>query len=120
MKCLLLFQPQWIPFNPHMAGPAINIIKNHGHDVRLHDLNASFYNNILTPNFLFNAVKAAFDDFEKNAHHVFKRCPEESRLNHLPQAFPIGMQVWGKARIGNEPDYLVINTLAFRAHVHVG
>ena len=88
MKCLLLFPPQWIPFNPHLAGPAIHsIIQNHGHDVRLLDLNAEFYNTVLTETFLFNAVKSAFSDFDTNARPVFEACPEKSKLSGHPQDF---------------------------------
>ena len=88
MKCLLLFPPQWIPFNPHLAGPAIHsIIQNHGHDVRLRDLNAEFYNTVLTQTFLFNAVKSAFSDFDTNARPVFELCPEKSQLSGHPQDF---------------------------------
>jgi anaerobic magnesium-protoporphyrin IX monomethyl ester cyclase len=90
MKCLLLFPPQWIPFNPHLAGPAIHsILKNNGHDVRLHDLNAEFYNMVLTPKFLYEAVKAAFADFEANAQNVFQACPDKADLKSHPQEFQL-------------------------------
>lgn len=88
MKCLLLFPPQWIPFNPHLAGPAIHsIIKNNDHNARLRDLNAEFYNTVLTPKFLFEAVKTAFADFDANARQVLQLCPDRSRLREHPQAF---------------------------------
>jgi radical SAM superfamily enzyme YgiQ (UPF0313 family) len=88
MRCLLLFPPQWIPFNPHLAGPVIHsIIKNHGHEVRLRDLNASFYNTVLTPEFLYTSVQSAFADFEVNASNLFAQCPDRAKLKHQPQSF---------------------------------
>lgn len=88
MRCLVLFPPQWIPFSPHLAGPVIHsIIKNSGHEVKLLDLNAEFYNTVLTPQFLFSAVKSAFSDFESNAAKLFQECPDEAHLKNHPQDF---------------------------------
>ncbi|MEN6318666.1 MAG: radical SAM protein [Syntrophaceae bacterium] len=90
MKCLLLFAPQWIPFNPHLAGPAIHsILKNNGHDVRLRDLNIEFYNRVLTPAFLFDTIKNAFADYEQNAPHVLGACPDPGNLKNYPAEFQI-------------------------------
>lgn len=88
MRCLVLFPPQWIPFSPHLAGPVIHsIIKNNGHKVKLLDLNAEFYNTVLTSQFLFDAVKSAFSDFEPNAAKLFQECPDEAHLKNHPQEF---------------------------------
>lgn len=75
MKCLLLFPPQWIPFSPHLAGPAMqSILRKNGHDVRLLDLNIAFYNRALTREFLHGAVKNAFADYQANADSVLTLC----------------------------------------------
>lgn len=88
MKPLILFPPQWIPISPHLAGPAIaGIIKEHGHEARLRDLNALFYQTILTPEFLYEAVKEAFDDFRDNAGELAKMCPDEKTLTTMPEEF---------------------------------
>lgn len=87
MKSLLLFPPQWIPVSPHLAGPAIHsILKNHGHETRLRDLNAEFYNTALTSGFLYDAVKNAFADFEQNAAELLNRHPDEASLKDQPSA----------------------------------
>ncbi len=87
-RCLILFPPQWIPTAPHLVGPAIHsILKNNGHDVRLVDLNAEFYETVLTPQYLYDAVKAAFDDFKANADAIFRACPDEAALKDRPKEF---------------------------------
>lgn len=88
MRCLIIFPPQWIPFSPHLAGPMIHsIIKNNGHKANLLDLNSEFYNTVLTSQFLFDAVKSAFSDFESNAAKLFEACPDESQLKNHPHVF---------------------------------
>lgn len=90
MRCLVLFPPQWIPFSPHLAGPAIHsILRNNGHDVVLRDLNIEFYNSVLTPEYLYDAVKKAFADFEKNAGEFFQACPNEAALKQFPRKFQL-------------------------------
>ncbi len=88
MKCLLLFPPQWIPFSPHLAGPAIqSILRRDGHDVRLIDLNIAFYNRILTREFMHAAVKNGFNDYQANSQSVLERCGkfEKSEGSLLPE-----------------------------------
>lgn len=88
MKCLLLFPPQWAPFNPHLAGPAIaSILKHHGHAVKLHDLNIAFYNTVLTRKFLVDATQSAFTDFNANAKKFAEQCPDRGKLKEQSQAF---------------------------------
>ena len=88
MKPLILFPPQWIPISPHLAGPAIvGMIKSNGYEARLRDLNALFYNTVLTPEFLYEAVKNAFEDFRANAGELAKICPDEKTLKTMPEEF---------------------------------
>jgi len=75
MKGFIIYPPQWIPFSPHLAGPAIqSILRNNGHDVHLKDLNIDFYNHVLTTKFMHAAVKNAFADFQSNSEEVFRLC----------------------------------------------
>ena len=40
IKCVLLYPPQWLPFNPHLAPATIqSILRNNGYEVYLRDLN---------------------------------------------------------------------------------
>lgn len=76
MKGFILYPPQWMPFSPHLAGPAIqSIAQNNGHDIVLRDLNIAFYNRVLTTQFMHAAVKNAFIDYQKNAEALFQLCP---------------------------------------------
>ncbi len=87
-KCLVLFPPQWTPASPHLVGPVIHsILKNNGHETRLVDLNAEFYNTVLTPQYLLDAVKAAFQEFDANARRYFEACPNEAGLKDRPKEF---------------------------------
>lgn len=89
-KCLILFPPLWIPVGPHLVGPVIqSILKNSGYDTRLVDLNAEFYNTVLSPEYLYGAVKSAFSDYEANAGAVFQACPNEADLKKYPREFQI-------------------------------
>ncbi|MBI3902471.1 MAG: radical SAM protein [Nitrosomonadales bacterium] len=88
MKSLIIFPPQWMPFSPHLAGPVIHgIIKSHGHEAHLCDLNAEFYNSVLTPEFLYESIKSAFADFEKNSTALFQACSDENSLKDHPKDF---------------------------------
>lgn len=70
---------------PHLAGPTVrSILEHHGHETRLRDLNAVFYNTVLTPGFLYQTVKEAFDKFERNAEAVLRRSSDEAYLNCQP------------------------------------
>jgi anaerobic magnesium-protoporphyrin IX monomethyl ester cyclase len=76
MKGYVLYPPQWIPFSPHLAGPAIqSILCNSDHDILLQDLNIAFYQRVLTTQFMHAAVKSAFADYRDNAETVFNLCP---------------------------------------------
>lgn len=88
MRCLLLFPPHWIPFGPHLAGPAmLRMLKMAGHDARFRDLNADFYNSVLSRTFLSESVNAAFADFRENAPDIFRRCPHDDQLKDHPPSF---------------------------------
>lgn len=77
MKGFILYPPQWIPFSPHLAGPAIqSILRNAGHDMQLQDLSIDFYNHILTTQFMHAAVKNGFADFQSNAGLVSLLCAQ--------------------------------------------
>lgn len=88
MNCLILFPPQWIPVSPHLAGPAIqSILINHGHQSHLRDLNAEFYNTVLTSGYLYQAVKTAFEEYEREAPAVLSACPDKESLARMPAEF---------------------------------
>ena len=85
MKCLLLFPPQWIPFNPHLALPAIQgTLQDKGHEVIIRDLNIEFYNTVLNPDFVVKSLQKAFDDYNANAAHVFSQYTNGKPLNEYP------------------------------------
>lgn len=88
MRCLLLFPPQWIPLSPHLAGPTIHSILSHaGHDTRLIDINARFYNTVLTADFLRDSVAMARTDFSAHAARYFEQCREVAALKNFPPEF---------------------------------
>jgi len=86
MRCLLLFVPQWIPFNPHLAGPAIHsILKNNGHDTSLRDLNIEFYNKVFDPVFLSETINNAFADYSQNGPNVLETFHDPNHLKNQPE-----------------------------------
>ena len=85
MKCLILFPPQWVPFNPHLAPPAIQgILKEKGHEVNVYDLNIEFYNSVLTPDFIVKSLQRAFDEYNANAANIFGQYSPDKQLNEYP------------------------------------
>ena len=67
MKCLLLYPPQWIAFNPHLAIPALQgFLQNNDCDVSSRDLNIEFYNRILTPEFMAQSIEKSFKFYNEN------------------------------------------------------
>ena len=88
MKCLLLFPPQWIPFNPHLAPAAIqSILTNTGNEVLFKDLNVEFYNTILTPEFIISSIDKAFKTYNANAQQVFAMRSQKKELKEFPNDF---------------------------------
>lgn len=60
INILLLFPPQWMPTSPHFAIPTlIGQFKDYPYKVNAMDLNIDFYNHILTPEYLWNAISKA-------------------------------------------------------------
>jgi len=88
MKCLLIFPPQWIPFNPHLAPAAIQgILSEQGHSVDYADLNISFYNSVLTPNFIGKSIERAFNIYNQNIVNVKKVREQKENLKEFPVDF---------------------------------
>lgn len=65
----------------------LRMLKMAGHDTRFRDLNADFYNTVLSRAFLSESLNAAFSDFRANAPDIFRRCPHEDQLKDHPPSF---------------------------------
>lgn len=88
MKNLVIFPPQWVPFNPHLAIPTIHsILKNNDYDTTALDLNVEFYNTILTPQFIISSLNYAFANHKANAVNVGKIRAQRQNLNEFPVEF---------------------------------
>lgn len=88
MKCLLIFPPQWVPFNPHLAPAAIQgILKENGHQVNYADLNISFYNSVLTPNFINQSLDRAFKFYNQNIVQINEIRKQKKDLKEFPADF---------------------------------
>jgi len=88
MKCLLIFPPQWVPFNPHLAPAAIQgTLKENGHDAEYADLNVGFYNSVLTPNFIAKSVERSFNIYNQNIVKVMEIRKQKNNLREFPPAF---------------------------------
>ncbi len=86
MKTTVLFPPQWLPFNPHLAPVAIgSMLKANGHENRTIDLNVEFYNTILTGQFLRSSVENAFSDFNRNARSIAGQFRPGTRMTDYPR-----------------------------------
>jgi len=73
MKTLLIFPPQWIPYNPHLAIPDLHgFLKSKGYDVNSRDLNIEFYNKILSPDFLYKSLETTFKFYNENIAQINK------------------------------------------------
>jgi anaerobic magnesium-protoporphyrin IX monomethyl ester cyclase len=71
-KTCLLFPPQWIPINPHMAICSLaGHLREKGYPVKIFDLNVKFYRTILTPEHLRYSMEKVF-----NAHNYL-----DARIN---------------------------------------
>lgn len=88
MKCLLIFPPQWIPFNPHLAPAAIQgILSERGHQVDYADLNIGFYNSVLTPNFIAKSLEGAFNSYNENIARVNSDRAKRENLSEFKADF---------------------------------
>lgn len=88
MKCLLIFPPQWVPFNPHLAPAAIQgILSEHGHQVDYADLNIGFYNSVLSPSFIAKSIERAFDTYNKNIAQIKEIRAQKETLREFPKEF---------------------------------
>ncbi len=72
-KILLIQPPQWYPVSPYLAVPLLSgQLKSAGFDVKTCDLNAKFYNHILTKNHVWHCDKTAkeiFGRLKNNCEH---------------------------------------------------
>ena len=88
MKCLLIFPPQWIPFNPHLAPAAIrSTLVNNGYDVSYRDLNIEFYNTVLTPEYLLGSVSRSFQIYNANIKKISEIRSQKKELKEFPTDF---------------------------------
>lgn len=88
MKCLLIFPPQWIPFNPHLAPATIQgILSKNGHHVDYADLNIGFYNTVLTPGFITQSIDKAFAIYNQNISQIVKIRSQKKNLKDFPADF---------------------------------
>jgi len=88
MKCLVLFPPQSMPENPYLSTPIIKGILNaNGHDTDVMDINLSFYNYILNPEFIKKTLNNLFVDYEKNAEEIFNQYDESKCISEYPEDF---------------------------------
>ena len=66
MKVLFLFPPQWMPISPHFAIPTLlGQFENSPYEATAMDLNIDFYNKILTPSYIKNALKRGKQQLEE-------------------------------------------------------
>jgi len=68
MKLILLFPPNWTPSMPHLALPTLTAyLRGHGVDVIQRDLNATTFDEILTPTYLRQSLSRLRKDYGKDA-----------------------------------------------------
>lgn len=68
MKIMLLFPPNWTPSMPHLALPTLTAyLRRQGIEVIQRDLNATTFDDILTPDYLQKSVKRLYEDYGINA-----------------------------------------------------
>ncbi|MEI7475742.1 MAG: radical SAM protein [bacterium] len=88
MKYLMIYPPQWIPFNPHLAPAAIqSILVNNGNEVHLRDLNVEFYNKVLNPEFIYKSLDRAFKIYNANAAKVFGIRQQRQNIKEFDLAY---------------------------------
>lgn len=88
MKCLLIFPPQWIPFNPHLAPAAIQgILNNNGHIVNYADLNIGFYNTVLTQGFITKSIEKSFKIYNQNIAQINSIRAQKENLKEFSNDF---------------------------------
>lgn len=68
MKVMLLFPPNWTPSMPHLALPTLTAyLRMHGVEVIQRDLNADVFNEILTRQYMKEAIARLRNDYGPNA-----------------------------------------------------
>ncbi|OGI01613.1 MAG: hypothetical protein A2Y25_05585 [Candidatus Melainabacteria bacterium GWF2_37_15] len=73
MKITFIHPPQWIPLNPYFSSVSlVSQLKGYGYDVKVRDINAEFYNHILTKEYLVNAINKAFNMQEPLLEEILK------------------------------------------------
>ena len=90
-KMLLIFPPQWTPISPYFAIPSLmGQVKANGFKIEGMDLNIDFFNEVLTPSYLENAVKKAeliLNDLSKNLLKVFVKDKPADKYTFEEQIF---------------------------------
>lgn len=113
MKCLVIFPPQWVPFNPHLAPAAIQgILKENGHHVDFADLNVSFYNSVLTPNFIHQSIERSFNIYNQNIAQINNIRQQKEHLNEFPLQFQRICLRFKELEKINEHKQFVSNTIS--------
>ena len=89
IKCVLLYPPQWLPFNPHLAPATIqSILRNNGYEVYLRDLNIEFYNTVLKPNYIAASLQRAVNNYNANSKQIFEQfTTAQQPLKEFPSDF---------------------------------
>lgn len=85
MNTLLLFPPQWTPISPHFALPSlIGQLKANGYEASGLDLNIDFYNKVLEPDFIKNAILKAVDNNQNVLNEIAPYIKEGKDFSEYP------------------------------------
>ncbi len=88
MKCTLIYPPQWMPFNPHLAPAAIqSILSNNGYGVNFKDLNIEFYKTVLTPEFILGSLNRSANIYQANIKKIIEIRKQKNDLKDFPKDF---------------------------------
>lgn len=84
MNSIFLFPPQWTPLNPHFSlASLIGQLRKNGYKAEVRDLNAEFYDEILTKDF----VRASFDKALGMRQQLFEEISKEHALKKKNPAY---------------------------------
>jgi len=85
MNTLLLFPPQWTPISPHFALPSLlGQLKANGYEASGLDLNIDFYNKVLEPDFIKNAILKAVDNNQNILNEIAPYIKEGKDFSEYP------------------------------------
>ncbi|MBR1617835.1 radical SAM protein [bacterium] len=100
MKTLLIFPPQWMPLSPHFALPTLlGQFEDSGYDAEVMDLNIDFYNKILTPVYVSNALKEGAELLPKLKENIKKYFVKGKKFEEYD--FPKQNEIAKASMIGN-------------------